>query len=194
VRSLLGSDRLVGFLVAQAALRFASARHAQQYREIDGAPFIVHPIEVACLLDRAGRPDEVIAAGLLHDTLEKTATTGAELQGRFGTRVARLVASVSDDPSISDYEQRKHQLRDRVARDETDTIAIFAADKVSKVRELALGPPGRPHDFSCRARLTHYRATFEMLRRAAPELALVDLLGVELDRLAALPRGAAARN
>ena len=55
---------------------------------------IAHPLEVARLLEREGKPDEVIAAGLLHDTLEKTATTRAELQHRFGTRVAGLVESV----------------------------------------------------------------------------------------------------
>ena len=90
--------------MAQAALKFASARHAGQYREIDHAPFIAHPIEVGRLLHCDGQPDEVIAAGLLHDLLEKTATTSPELQRRFGARIARLVESVSDDPSIDDYE------------------------------------------------------------------------------------------
>ena len=79
-------------------------------------------------------------AGLLHDVLEKTGTTRSELQRRFGARVAGLVESVSDDPSIDDYESRKRELRDRVAHAGSDTVAIFAADKISKVRELALLP------------------------------------------------------
>ncbi len=61
---------------------------------------------VGCL----SQPDEVIAAGLLHDVLEKTATTSLELERRFGARIARLVESVSDDPSIADYETRKREL------------------------------------------------------------------------------------
>ena len=101
--------------MAQAALKFASARHANQYREIDHAPFIAHPIDVGSLLRGDGQPDEVIAAGLLHDVLEKTGTTRAELQRRFGARIAGLVESVSDDPSIDDYGSRKRELRDRVA-------------------------------------------------------------------------------
>ena len=103
------SQGFVGLPIAQAALRFAQRRHAGQYREIDHAPFVDHPIEVGWLLCRDGQPEEVIAAGLLHDVLEKTATTGAELDRRFGTRIVRLVESVSDDSS-------NHRLRVAQAR------------------------------------------------------------------------------
>jgi HD domain len=171
--------------IAQAALKFASARHTKQYREIDHAPFIAHPIEVGRLLHRQGQPDEVIAAGLLHDTLEKTATTRAELQHRFGTRVARLVESVSDDPSIGDHESRKRELRDRVAHADPDALAIFAADKIAKVQELAPLPLSRLHEPATRAKLAHYRASLKMLRRVARDGALVDRLDAELSRLLA---------
>ena len=110
-----GSGQFARLPIVQAALRFASARHADQYREIDGAPFIAHPFEVGSLLRRDGQPDEIIAAGILHDVLEKTATTSAELHRRFGARIARVVESVSDHPSLGDYTPRKRELRDRVA-------------------------------------------------------------------------------
>ena len=176
-------DRSGGLPIVRAALEFASARHANQYREIDGAPFIVHPIEVGQLLDHDRQPDEVVAAGLLHDTLEKTTATSTELQQRFGGRVARLVESVSDDSTISDYESRKCELRDRVARAEADTIAIFAADKISKVRELTLLPAPRLDEPTTRARLKHYQATLEMLRTVAGDVAPVDRLEAELHQL-----------
>jgi (p)ppGpp synthase/HD superfamily hydrolase len=185
VRSCRAADRFAGVPLAQAALRFASARHAGQCREIDHAPFIAHPLEVGQLLDCDGRPDEVIAAGFLHDLLEKTATTRAELQRRFGVRIARLVESVSDDPSIDDYESRKRELRDRVARGDSNTWAIFAADKISKVRELAQLPPPRLQETKARTELAHYRASLTMLRRVAGDLAIVALLEVELNRLGA---------
>jgi len=184
-RSRPTHDQFAGLPIAQAALKFASTRHAKQYREIDHAPFISHPIEVGRLLHRQGQPDEVIAAGLLHDTLEKTATTRAELQHRFGTRVARLVESVSDDPSIGDHESRKRELRDRVAHADPDALAIFAADKIAKVQELAPLPPSRLHETATRAKLAHYRASLKMLRRVAPDGALVDRLDAELSRLLA---------
>ena len=149
VRSHRAADSFAGLPIARAALKFASARHASQYRETDHAPFIAHPIEVGSLLHSDGQPDEVIAAGLLHDLLEKTGTTRAELQRRFGASIARLVESVSDDPSIDDYGSRKRELRDRVAHAGSNTVAIFAADKISKVRELSAAAnlaPGRHHD------------------------------------------------
>ena len=187
VWSRRASNSFRGLPIARAALRFASARHANQYREIDRASFIAHPIEVGSLLRADGQPDEVIAAGLLHDVLEKTGTTRAELQRRFGARVAGLVESVSDDPSIDDYELRKRELRDRVAHAGSDTVAIFAADKVSKVRELTLLPTSRLDGTSIRVKVAHYRASLEMLRGVAVNSALVDLLDAELGRLSHKP-------
>jgi hypothetical protein len=110
---------------------------------------------------------EVIAAGLLHDVLEKTATTSRQLRRRFGARFARLVESVSDDPSIGDYEKRKRPVARRLAPGESEALAIFAADKISKVRELALLPRWRLYETTIRAKLTHYQASLEMLRRGA---------------------------
>ena len=74
-RSRRATDRSEGLPMAQAALKFASARQADQYRAIVRAPFIAHPIEVARLLRCEGQADDVIPGGLLHDLLEKTATT-----------------------------------------------------------------------------------------------------------------------
>ena len=182
-RSQRATLSFAGLPLAQAALEFASARHADQCREIDGAPFIVHPIEVGSLLHTDGQPDEVIAAGLLHDLLEKTQTTGAELQRQFGASIARLVESVSDDPAIDDYESRKRELRDRIAHANSNTVAIFTADKISKVRELVQLPTSSLHDTTTRTKLAHYRASLNMLRSVAGNSALVDLLDAELDRL-----------
>ena len=183
-RSRRSAEPFAGLPMAQAALRFARARHAGQRRAIDHAPFIDHPIEVAWLLRRDDQPDEVIAAGLLHDALEKTATTSAELRRRFGARIARLVESVSDDPSIRDYEPRKRDLRDRIAQADPDTHAVFAADKIAKVRELALLPAQQLNEPKNRAKLAHYRASGNMLRRMDGDLPLVEQLDAELNRLA----------
>ena len=119
--------------------------------------------------------------------LEKTGTTRTELQRRFGARIAGLVESVSDDPSIDDYGSRKRELRDRVAHAGSDTVAIFAADKISKVRELTLLPTSRHDETTIRAKLAHYQASLEMLRRVAGNSPLVDLLDAELDRLSHEP-------
>lgn len=180
------ADWFAGLPIAQAALAFASARHAGQYREIDCAPFITHPIEVGRLLHRDGNPDHVIAAGLLHDVLERTKTTRVELDRRFGASIGRLVGTVSDDPRIEDYDERKRELRERVERADHDTLAIFAADKIAKVGELMLLPPWRLHDGTTPAKLAHYHETLAMLHRVAGGVRLVDSLDACLARLAAL--------
>ena len=166
------------------ALVFAANSHEGQTRDQDGMPFVTHPLEVACLLHEAGYSDEVVAAGVLHDTLESTDAELDDLERRFGPEVARLVAAVSDDESIEDYGDRKAALREQVALAGECAAAVFAADKVSKARELR----ARSGRFSCRdeLRIQHYEASLEMLDRVLPGRNLVDRLRGELDELHAL--------
>jgi (p)ppGpp synthase/HD superfamily hydrolase len=178
-------------LLVRAALRFASRRHARQRRDSDGAPFIEHPMEVARLLRDVGCREVVIAAGLLHDVLENTAATARELTARFGTEVTTLVQAVSDDASVEDYRERKQLLRDQVEDADGDALLIFAADKISKVRELShtlkgrrarlavTTPDGLQHDV--RLRLEHYQESLRMLQRRAAWHPLVACLAHELD-------------
>jgi (p)ppGpp synthase/HD superfamily hydrolase len=180
----MGVER-VGGGVIQAAFGFAAARHAGQSREIDGVPFILHPIEVGRLLHGDGQPDHVVAAGLLHDVLEETATPARELELEFGPLIAQLVMAVSDDPSIKEYEERKRELRDRVERSGSETLAIYAADKIAKARELGMLSAWRARQRKNQAKLAHYRASLEMLGRAAGHTGLVARLDAELGRLEA---------
>ena len=109
--------QFAGLPMAQAAIAFATVRHAGQHREIDHAPFIAHPIEVGsrCCAATASRTKSS-PPGSSTTCSKRRATTSAELHGRFGADIARLVESVSDDPSIGDYKSRKRELRDRYAR------------------------------------------------------------------------------
>jgi (p)ppGpp synthase/HD superfamily hydrolase len=178
----------------KAALAFAEEQHAGQLRKVDGAAFIAHPIEVASLLYDAGAGDDVIAAGLLHDTLEKTRTDATELRMRFGPRVARLVAAVSEDESIPGYAARKAALRRQVEAAGTDAMLVFAADKVSKVRELSVAPEGSEAarlaatvSRTRQRRLNHYRHCLELLERHIADSPLVRQLRTELELRSAAP-------
>jgi (p)ppGpp synthase/HD superfamily hydrolase len=169
------------------ALAFADARHAGQTRDLDGLPFVTHPVEVACLLHEAGYRDEVVAAGVLHDVLEDTDADHAELEARFGRRVADLVDAVSDDPSIEDRAERKAALRRQVAAAGECAAAVFAADKVSKARELRVrGSRGRL-DRADAGRIDHYEASLAMLDELIPGHDLVRQLRMELEAVRALP-------
>ena len=158
------------------ALAFADASHAGRTR---------HPIEVACLLHEAGYSDEVVAAGVLHDVLEDTEAQSSDLVGRFGEEVAALVAAVSDDPSIDGDVERKAALRRQVADAGDCAAVVFAADKVSKARELRRRAEGGRFARGDRTRLEHYEASLEMLDDLLPDHALVELLRRELDALLA---------
>jgi hypothetical protein len=162
--------------------------HAGQYRP-DGTPFILHPLEVAFLLYRAGAPDHLVAAGVLHDLIEKTSVTPPELHARFEADVAGLVLSVSDDDRISRYGARKAALRRQVAAAGEEALTLFAADKLSKLRELrretALDRDpqsggGRSRELRAR-RLRHYQRSLALLEERLPESPLVRDLRTELD-------------
>ena len=190
---LVGDD-LPGFLdglpLAAEALTFARKHHAGQLREGDDAPFVLHPQEVASLLHEAGFPDPVVAAGALHDVLENTDADKRELASRFGSEVAELVDSVSDDPSIEDQQERRAALRLQVASAGDQAAAIFAADKISKAREVRMRISRHGFDGSMAAKIEHYEESFEMLEAGAPHLPLVRQLRVEIGALRGLAPGA----
>ena len=191
--TLAGQDRDPDFARHRprmfAALEFAQQRHAGQHRESDHAPFVMHPIEVATILDGAGYLDEVIAAGVLHDVLENTDTTPREITDRFGSDVAVLVTAVTEDPTIENDADRKAALRVQVARAGETAAAVFAADKISKVRELSLRAARGPLDPASREKLAHYEASLEMLSEEMPGHKLVGQLRQSLEALHAVQAG-----
>jgi len=187
VRSEDVTDRaFTGLPITRDALAFARERHEGQRRDAGGGPFVTHPVEVAGLLRDAGHPDHVVAAGMLHEVLEDTGVEKDELQRRFGAEVAELVDSLSDDPAIGDQQERRAALRRQVARAGAPAAAVFAADKVSKARELRLKAGRDQLGEEERAKLEHYDKSLEMLEAAMPGDELVERLRLELDSLRAL--------
>jgi (p)ppGpp synthase/HD superfamily hydrolase len=174
----------------RSAMKFAARSHANQRRDSDQGPFIEHPIEVARLLRDAGCPDVVIAAGLLHDVLENSDSSIAELTACFGADIANLVQALSEDVSIPGYRQRKQLLREQVRDAAGDATLIFAADKISKIRELpdrvardrarygTAVPAHVQHDHQLR--IEHYTESLRMLQAIAPRHPLVNRLADEL--------------
>jgi (p)ppGpp synthase/HD superfamily hydrolase len=168
-------------------------RHAGQLRDADAAPFLLHPLEVGALLHLFGYRERVVAAGLLHDVLEGSDTTPDELHLRFGLEIAGLVEAVTEDADVADPVERKASLRQQVAAASPEAGAIFAADKVSKVRELRLRAAAdgdAADDERVRVKLDHYMASCRMLREELGDLPLVQALAFELEALFLLPAGA----
>ena len=113
--------------LTQLAVQFAEEHHADQRRAADGAEFLVHPLEVASLLERSHYPDHVVAAAVLHDVLEDTDAQRSDLDARFGREVGELVDAVSDDLLIEDEEARKDDVRERVRRLGGYAPVVYAA-------------------------------------------------------------------
>jgi (p)ppGpp synthase/HD superfamily hydrolase len=172
------------------ALAYAQRLHAGQRRKTDDTPFILHPFEVASLLHHAGVSDRVVVAGALHDVIEKTEAGPAELTERFGPEVTALVLAVSEDERIGTYEARKAALRSQVAGAGHDALMVFAADKISKVRELRRETDrkrrsGRRPAASTtyRRRLAHYAECLQLLEAGLGNVPLVGQLRTELEEL-----------
>jgi (p)ppGpp synthase/HD superfamily hydrolase len=171
----------------QAAIAYAERMHAGQRRG-DGSPFILHPLEVASLLAHAGAPDHLIAAGVMHDLIEKADVSAAELTQRFGSQISELVRAVSDDDQIAGYAARKAALRRQVERSGDEALTLFAADKLSKLRELRRdsqrdrveeSTSGPVRDLRAR-RLRHYQRSLALLQKRLPNSVLVRDLRAEL--------------
>ncbi len=125
------------------AVDFAARKHREQKRkDKEASPYINHPISVALLLADIGgvRDPEVLAAAILHDTLEDTKTTPDELEAIFGSRVRRLVEEVTDDKRLPKQERKKLQIEH--ARHLSPEAALLKlGDKISNVRDVAHSPP-----------------------------------------------------
>jgi (p)ppGpp synthase/HD superfamily hydrolase len=173
--------------LTERAVAAAVEWHAGQRREADGADFLVHPLEVAALLDRAHYPDHVVAAAVLHDVLENTDESFEDVAARFGADVAELVAAVSDDPAIENDDERKHELLERVRRTGGYAAVVYAADKVSKVREIRMELAAGAPRAKVEPRLRRHRASLEMLEQTIPGSRLVETLRFEIEALSELP-------
>ena len=131
------------FVLILKAASFAAAKHRGQLRkDAESTAYINHPLEVArILVEEGGVSDpEIIAAALLHDTIEDTKTTQAELASIFGDRVALMVAEVTDDKSITDKAERKRLQVINAPHKSVGAALVKLADKTANVRDVGSNP------------------------------------------------------
>ncbi|MBR6044357.1 MAG: HD domain-containing protein [Ruminococcus sp.] len=127
----------------EEAIIYATVLHQGKVRKFNGIPFILHPMEVAQILSTMTDDQEVITAGILHDVVEDTDGTLAEIEKRFGRRVAYLVSSESEkkypDEDRGATWQRRKEESIQVLKDSTDIgiKMLWLADKLANIRSLA---------------------------------------------------------
>lgn len=125
------------------AASFAAQRHTGHYRKgSDKQPYINHPLEVANLLANIGNVSDVdiLIAAILHDTVEDVGVTKAEIEERFGGRVAGFVMEVTDDKSLPKPERKRLQVV-HAQHLSPEAKQIKLADKISNITDITNHPP-----------------------------------------------------
>ena len=117
------------------AIEFATIKHQNQKRKGSGLPYIVHPMEVMQILTENDCTEDVIIAGLLHDTLEDTATKNEEIEKEFGKTVLNIVLAESEDKSKSWKERKQHTIKS-LQNESIEAKLVCCADKLSNVKSM----------------------------------------------------------
>ncbi len=117
------------------AIIYAAKKHEGQVRKGTDIPYIVHPMEVMQILTAAGCEEDVVVAGILHDTVEDTDATIEEISALFGERIAHLVANESEDKSKT-WRERKSATIEHLKNCSDEEALCALADKLSNARSI----------------------------------------------------------
>ncbi len=129
----------------EKAIVRATVLHQSQKRKISGVPYIVHPYSVAFLLAHYTDDEDVIIAGLLHDTLEDIPEYTEEmLREEFGERACAIVKEVTEDFTQAEKEDhsirgnnwraRKEKYLANLSNDSKEALLVATADKIHNMR------------------------------------------------------------
>ena len=122
-------------MIRKAAV-FAANAHKGAVRKGGNIPYITHPLDTALIVSSLTEDEELIAAAILHDTIEDAGVTFREIEGEFGRRVAELVAGETEDKSRS-WRERKQATIDRLKGAGRDEKILALGDKLSNMRSTA---------------------------------------------------------
>jgi GTP pyrophosphokinase len=129
----------------QKAYVFSAAAHEGQTR-LSGEPYLSHPLSVADILSDMRMDEASIAAGLLHDTVEDTKATVAQVEGIFGTEVAHIVDGVTKISKMvfdSRMDAQAENIRKMVVAMSEDirVLMVKLADRLHNMRTLDFMKP-----------------------------------------------------
>lgn len=121
----------------ESAYKFARKHHKGQFRKGTPRPYINHCTEVARILNNFGYSEEIIVAGLLHDTVEDTEVTLEDLRREYGEEVSNLVKYVTETrtPGVSWTERKVMYIKNLTDAPE-GSVVVSAADKLHNVTEM----------------------------------------------------------
>ena len=121
--------------IIEKALRIAAKAHKEQVRKTDKSPYIVHPIQVGIILMLHQFDDEVVASGIVHDVIEDTDVTEAELREELGDVVVDIVLQISENKDL-EWKERKLDYIETVRNGSDAVKAVSIADKIHNMKSL----------------------------------------------------------
>jgi GTP diphosphokinase / guanosine-3',5'-bis(diphosphate) 3'-diphosphatase len=137
LKNLFTNQREGVYEMINEAMHFAISAHQKQTRKGTGIPYVFHPMEVGYILAQATEDEEVICAGILHDTLEDAKVSSEAIKEIFSERVAKLVAAQSENKALSWKERKQHTLDYFKAECKSEEEALICcADKLSNIRSI----------------------------------------------------------
>lgn len=123
------------------AIIYAVEKHDGKTRKGTSIPYIVHPLEAMAIVSSITEDEELMAAAVLHDTVEDTDATVEDIEAKFGTKVAKLVASESENkreelPESETWKQRKEETIAHLKSADLETRIVCLGDKLSNIRAI----------------------------------------------------------
>ena len=120
----------------EKAIIFAAKAHRNQTRKGTDIPYITHPFAIGMYLQKANCSEEVVAAGILHDTIEDTETTYDDLKESFGEYRANLVLAASEHDKSLPWEVRKQHTIDMLKEASLEEVQVIVADKLHNLKSI----------------------------------------------------------
>lgn len=163
---------MYSFKVEQA-IRAAAVLHSGQTRKgVSPYPYITHLVAVAFLLSDYTKEEDIVIAGLLHDSLEDTDYTPEELEADFGANVRAIVEGVTDvllhERSLFSWKERQDKYFKALSLAPQESLMVSAADKIHNMRSIVEEYSGKTDLF-----VKHFGASVSELSDKYDKLAML---------------------
>lgn len=120
----------------ELAIEFVAKAHEGQKRKGTQIPYIAHPYRVGIILLKEGYPDELVVAGILHDTIEEAGVKIEEIRDLFGDRVASIVEGCTEPNRSLPWKKRKEHTIEYLKNAPLDIKIVSCADKLDNIRSM----------------------------------------------------------
>lgn len=119
----------------QKAINVAVKCHKKAFRKGKDVPYLVHPLTVGLILSQVTKNEDIIIAGILHDTVEDTEMTIKELEKEFGKNVSRMVNDVTEQDKSLSWEIRKKLALEHIKHMKKDSLLVKSADVLQNLTD-----------------------------------------------------------